>query len=157
MRAYVRICCGFLTLFCDVFGGKDNSVFIVGSPLGEQRKYQWWWREPLLLPSMVCRLHLYVCIVLGTAIVHPRAFVQKAYWRFARLPSLTQGIWNTFGCHYTMSSSTARQAQRQGAGRGGKSTKGVGDADIDAARKELIRIERRREAKTNSEKVFWWL
>ncbi len=56
------------------------------------------------------------------------------------------------------SSSTARQGQRQeGGGRGGKSTKGVGDAEIDAARKELIRMERRREAKMKSGKVFWWL
>ncbi len=140
--------------------GRENSVCIVTPPLGGQEKRQRWWREPLPLPIMaVCRLCLYVCLVLCTAILHPEAFEKKLYWQSARPTFLAQGMWNTFGCWDTMSSSsTSRQGQRQeGGGRGGKNRKGVGDAEMDAARKELFRMEWRKEAKTKSGKVFWWL
>ncbi len=96
-------------------------------------------------------------MVIGTAIMHPEAFEQKVYWQSARPTFLAQGMWNPFGCRDTMSSSsTARLGQRQERwGRLGKHTKRVGDAEIDAARKELIRLESKKEAKTKGGKVFW--
>ncbi len=108
---------------------------------------------------VVCRSYLYVCLVLCTAILHPEAFEKKLYCQSARPMFLAQGMWNTFGCWNAMrSSSTSRQRQRQeGGGRGSKNKKGVGDAEMDAARKELIRMERRKAAKTKNGKVFWCL